>query len=66
MAAVKKKASAETLLKRRRSRRNVNRLFDSSFSGQDESQSVKNVQNVSGTGVAEFNFLTEAYDSGLC
>ena len=31
-----------------------------------ESQSAENVQNVSGTGVAEFNFLTEAYDSGLC
>ena len=36
------------------------------FSGSDESQSVGNVPYVSGTGVAELNFLTEALYSGCC
>ena len=36
------------------------------FSGSDEPQSVGNVPYVSGTRVAELNFLTEAFDSGCC
>ena len=36
------------------------------FSGSAESQSVGNVPFVSGTRVAELNFLTEAFDCGCC